>query len=341
MSGGCWKCPIRRLTGSPTSPTTSQALESEEDLRQQRREDEQVAELIDTSMKIEGLFRHASTHAAGLVIGDRPLDQLVPLYRDPRSPMPVTQFNMKWVEEAGLVKFDFLGLKTLTVLHRAVSFLAARGVDVDLAQLPLDDEKTFEMLSAGDTVGVFQLESAGMRDVLKGLKPDRLRTSSWSPLPPKPMETSTLCGNTTLHVTYMHLALEPVAGVPYRRFIRTVSRPRELAGYTLGGADRRAMGKKIKAAMENSARPSSRVKRHRRVLRRVRTDAACGYGFNKSHAAAYALVSYQTAWLKANYPEEFLAASMALDAGSTDKLAVFRQECQRSEIPVLAPDVNH
>ena len=162
------------IPNNPANPTTiAKALESEEDLRQQRREDEQVAELIDTSMKIEGLFRHASTHAAGLVIGDRPLDQLVPLYRDPRSPMPVTQFNMKWVEEAGLVKFDFLGLKTLTVLHRAVSFLAARGIEVDLAQLPLDDEKTFEMLSAGDTVGVFQLESAGMRDVLKGLKPDR------------------------------------------------------------------------------------------------------------------------------------------------------------------------
>ena len=345
------------IPNNPANPTTiAKALESEEDLRQQRREDEQVAELIDTSMKIEGLFRHASTHAAGLVIGDRPLDQLVPLYRDPRSPMPVTQFNMKWVEEAGLVKFDFLGLKTLTVLHRAVSFLAARGVDVDLAQLPLDDEKTFEMLSAGDTVGVFQLESAGMRDVLKGLKPDRFEdiiavVALYRPGPMENIKHYVARKHDPSLVTYMHPALEPVLAETYGIMIyqeQVQQAARILAGYTLGGADvlRRAMGKKIKAVMDKQRQTFIAGSVDNGIGEDLASDvfeqiaAFAGYGFNKSHAAAYALVSYQTAWLKANYPEEFLAASMALDAGSTDKLAVFRQECQRSEIPVLAPDVN-
>ena len=346
------------IPNNPANPTTiAKALESEEDLCQQRREDEQVAELIDTSMKIEGLFRHASTHAAGLVIGDRPLDQLVPLYRDPRSPMPVTQFNMKWVEEAGLVKFDFLGLKTLTVLHRAVSFLAARGVEVDLAQLPLDDEKTFEMLSAGDTVGIFQLESAGMRDVLKGLKPDRFEdiiavVALYRPGPMENIKHYVARKHDPSLVTYMHPALEPVLAETYGIMIyqeQVQQAARSLAGYTLGGADvlRRAMGKKIKAEMDRQRQTFIAGSVDNGIGEDLASDvfdqiaAFAGYGFNKSHAAAYALVSYQTAWLKANYPEEFLAASMALDAGSTDKLAVFRQECQRSEIPVLAPDVNH
>ena len=166
------------IPNNPTNPTTiAKALESEDELRLQRQSDDQVFHLIDMSMKIEGLYRHASTHAAGLVIGDRPLSELVPLYRDPRSELPVTQFNMKWVEKAGLVKFDFLGLKTLTVLQRAVEFIVKHGVEIDLANLPLDDARTFEMLSKGDTVGVFQLESSGMRDVLRG-KPDRLKISS-------------------------------------------------------------------------------------------------------------------------------------------------------------------
>ncbi len=131
-----------------------------------------VARLLNIAQKIEGLYRHASTHAAGIVIGDRPLAQLVPLYRDPRSDMPVTQFNMKWVEQAGLVKFDFLGLKTLTVLKVAVDFIAKRNISVDLSALPLDDKLTYEMLSRGETVGVFQVESAGMRKALIGMRPD-------------------------------------------------------------------------------------------------------------------------------------------------------------------------
>ena len=345
------------IPNNPANPTTiAQALESEEDLRQQRRDDEQVAELIDISMKIEGLYRHASTHAAGLVIGDRPLDQLVPLYRDPRSPMPVTQFNMKWVELAGLVKFDFLGLKTLTVLQRAVGFLANRGIDIDLSAIPLDDVKTFEMLSAGDTVGVFQLESAGMRDVLKGLKPDRFEdiiavVALYRPGPMENIKHYVARKHDPSQVTYMHPKLEPVLAETYGIMIyqeQVQQAARVLAGYTLGGADllRRAMGKKIKEEMDKQRQTFIRGAVENDLSEQLASDvfdqisAFAGYGFNKSHAAAYALVSYQTAYLKANHPEEFLAASMALDAGSTDKLAVFRQECQREGIELRPPDVN-
>ena len=345
------------IPNNPANPTTiAQALESEEDLRQQRRDDEQVAELIDISMKIEGLYRHASTHAAGLVIGDRPLDQLVPLYRDPRSPMPVTQFNMKWVELAGLVKFDFLGLKTLTVLQRAVGFLANRGIDIDLSAISLDDVKTFEMLSAGDTVGVFQLESAGMRDVLKGLKPDRFEdiiavVALYRPGPMENIKHYVARKHDPSQVTYMHPKLEPVLAETYGIMIyqeQVQQAARVLAGYTLGGADllRRAMGKKIKEEMDKQRQTFIRGAVENDLSEQLASyvfdqiSAFAGYGFNKSHAAAYALVSYQTAYLKANHPEEFLAASMALDAGSTDKLAVFRQECQREGIELRPPDVN-
>ena len=346
------------IPNNPANPTTiAQALETEEDLRQQRREDEQVGELIDISMKLEGLYRHASTHAAGLVIGDRPLDQLVPLYRDPRSPMPVTQFNMKWVELAGLVKFDFLGLKTLTVLQRAVGFLAQRGIEIDLASLPLDDRKTFEMLSEGDTVGVFQLESSGMRDVLRGLKPDRFEdiiavVALYRPGPMENIKHYVARKHDPSQVTYMHPKLEPVLAETYGIMIyqeQVQQAARVLAGYTLGEADllRRAMGKKIKEEMDKQRQTFIEGSTQNGLTEQLASDvfdqigAFAGYGFNKSHAAAYALVSYQTAWLKANYPEEFIAASMALDAGSTDKLAVFRQECQRKEIDVRPPDVNH
>jgi DNA polymerase-3 subunit alpha len=346
------------IPANPANPVTiAKALESEEDLRAQRRDDEQVAELIDTSMKIEGLYRHASTHAAGLVIGDRPLDELVPLYRDPRSPMPVTQFNMKWVENAGLVKFDFLGLKTLTVLERAVQFLAARGIEIDLSAIPLDDEKTFTMLSAGDTVGVFQLESAGMRDVLKGLRPDRFEdiiavVALYRPGPMENIKDYVARKHDPSKVTFMHPKLEPVLAETYGIMIyqeQVQQAARILAGYTLGGADvlRRAMGKKIKEEMDKQRQTFIQGAMENQLSEQLASDvfdqiaAFAGYGFNKSHAAAYALVSYQTAYLKANYPAEFMAASMALDSGSTDKLAVFRQQCQRDGIEILPPDINH
>ena len=345
------------IPNNPANPTTiAKALESEDELRQQRRSDEQVSDLIDMSMKIEGLYRHASTHAAGLVIGDRPLSELVPLYRDPRSDMPVTQFNMKWVEKAGLVKFDFLGLKTLTVLQRAVEFIVKQGVEIDLADIPLDDARTFEMLSQGDTVGVFQLESSGMRDVLRGLKPDRFEdiiavVALYRPGPMENIKDYVARKHDPNEISYMHPDLEPVLAETYGIMIyqeQVQQAARVLAGYTLGGADilRRAMGKKIQAEMDQQRQSFVSGATQNGLSEQLASDvfdqisAFAGYGFNKSHAAAYALVSYQTAYLKANYPVEFLAASMALDAGSTEKLAVFRQECQQKEIAILPPDLN-
>ena len=345
------------IPNNPANPTTiAEALESEPALRAQMDEDEQVAELINVSMKLEGLYRHASTHAAGLVIGDRPLAELVPLYRDPRSEMPVTQFNMKWVEKAGLVKFDFLGLKTLTVLKRAVDFIARCGVEIDLTNIPLDDELTYNMLSNGDTVGVFQLESSGMRDVLRGLRPDRFEdiiavVALYRPGPMENIKDYVTRKHDPSQIRYMHPKLEPVLAETYGIMIyqeQVQQAARVLAGYTLGAADilRRAMGKKIKAEMDEQRQIFICGAVKNDLTEQLASDvfdqiaAFAGYGFNKSHAAAYALVAYQTAYLKANFPVEFLAASMALDFGNTDKLAVFQQECKQKSISILPPDIN-
>ena len=335
--------------------TLAEAIEGEPELRQQRDADENVGQLIAIALQLEGLYRHASTHAAGVVIGDRPLDQLVALYRDPRSEMPATQFNMKWVEIAGLVKFDFLGLKTLSVLSRAVDLVSAtRGVILDLAGLPLDDPKTFELLSRGDTIGVFQLEGAGMRDTKK-LRPDRFEDiialvccigrGRW------PISKYIACKHGEEDPDYMHPKLEPVLTETFGIMIyqEHVQRAAQvLAGYTLGGADmlRRAMGKKIKTEMDAQRDTFVQGATDNGVDGRKASEifeqiaAFAGYGFNKSHAAAYALIAYQTAYLKAHYPVEFLAASMTYDMGNTDKLNVFRQELQAARLPLLGLDIN-
>ena len=345
------------IPNNPANPVSIEgAMEGEEELRREHSQDERVREMIDISCKIEGLYRHASTHAAGLVIGDRPLDELVPLYLDPRSAMPVTQFSMKWVEKAGLVKFDFLGLKTLTVLQRAVGFIEARGGTIDLDTIPLDDKRTYDMLSAADTVGVFQLESSGMRDVLKGLRPDRFEdiiavVALYRPGPMENIPQYVARKHDADLVTYMHPKLEPILNETYGIMIyqeQVQQAARDLAGYTLGGADllRRAMGKKIQAEMDQQRETFIKGAAANEINEGLASEifesisAFAGYGFNKSHAAAYALVAYQTAYLKANHPEEFLAASMSLETGNTDKLGVFRQECQRLSIEVLPPDVN-
>jgi len=345
------------VPSNPADPVTlNKALETEEDLRRERDNDEQVAELIRVSCQLEGLYRHASTHAAGLVIGDRPLSELVPLYRDPRSDMPVTQFNMKWVEKAGLVKFDFLGLKTLTVLQQTLHLLARRGIKMTLDDIPLQDDATFEMLSRGDTVGVFQLESSGMRDVLRGLKPDRFEdiiavVALYRPGPMENIPKYVARKHGREEVQYMHPGLEPILSETYGIMIyqeQVQQAAQRLAGYTLGGADilRRAMGKKIKAEMDaqrdafvtGAAANDIDARLSGEIFDQI--SAFAGYGFNKSHAAAYALIAWQTAWFKAHYPAEFLAASMTLDVGNTDKLSSFRQDCQARGIPMLPPDVN-
>ncbi|MFQ5773201.1 MAG: DNA polymerase III subunit alpha [Kiloniellaceae bacterium] len=342
---------------NPANPVSlERAIAAEARLQEMRDRDETVARLIDIALKLEGLYRHASTHAAGVVIGDRSLDELVPLYRDPRSEMPVTQFSMKYVEKAGLVKFDFLGLKTLSVLARACELIVERGVDIDLLRIPLDDPKTYEMLGRGETVGVFQLESAGMRDVLRGLKPDRFEEiiAVVALYRPGPMDNipSYIArkhgeeASDTLYPSLEGILKETFGIMIYQEQVLQIAQ--ELAGYSLGSADilRKAMGKKIKSEMEAQRKtfiegaaargvPSARAEQ---IFEQMAKFA--GYGFNKAHAAAYALVAYQTAYLKANYPVEFLAASMTFDMGNTDKLNVFRQELGRLGIPLLPPDVN-
>jgi DNA polymerase III subunit alpha len=316
-----------------------------------------VARLLEIAQKLEGLYRHASTHAAGMVIGDRPLDELVPLYRDPKSSFPITQFNWKLVEAAGLVKFDFLGLKTLTVLQKAVDLIKrGRGIDIDLAKLPLDDAKAYEMLARADTVGVFQLEGTGMRDSLKRLKPDRFEdiiamVALYRPGPMDNIPTYINRKHGEEPTDYLHPMLEPILKETYGVIIyqeQVMQIAQVLAGYSLGEADllRRAMGKKDKKEMakqktrfvEGAMR--NKVKKPDAEYIFELVDKFAGYGFNKSHAAAYAVVSYHTAYLKANFREEFLAASMTLDMGNTDKLAMYTAEARKSQIAILPPCIN-
>ncbi|MBM3597764.1 MAG: DNA polymerase III subunit alpha [Alphaproteobacteria bacterium] len=345
------------VPNNPANPVTlEQAIEGEPELQRQRDEDEAVARMLEIGRKLEGLYRHASTHAAGVVIGNRPLDEVVPLYRDPRSFMPVTQFNMKTVELAGLVKFDFLGLKTLTVIQHAVELIRASGKDIDIDHLPLDDARTYQMMARADVTGVFQMESAGVRDVLRRLKPDRFEDiiAVVALYRPGPMDNIPSYINRKhglekpdyLHPRIEHLLKETHGIMIYQEQVMQIAQA--LSGYSLGDADllRRAMGKKIKAEMD--AQRKTFV--DGAVARGVGEATAshifdqvarfAGYGFNKAHAAAYALVAYQTAWLKANHPVEFFAASMTLDLGNTDKLNVYRQELDRQKIPLLPPDIN-
>ncbi len=345
------------VPNNPANPCTlEEALVEEPKLAQARSSERVVDELLTIALKLEGLYRHASTHAAGVVISDRPLTKLVPLYRDPRSDLPVTQFNMKWVEPAGLVKFDFLGLKTLTVIEKTREFIRQSGTDLDVINLPLDDKTTFELLAAGETVGVFQLESTGMRDSLKKLKPDRFEdiiamVALYRPGPMDNIPTYIARKQGEEEPDYYHDMLKPILDETYGVMIyqeQVMQIAQVLAGYSLGEADmlRRAMGKKIK---EEMARQKARfiegavknnVSEGKAAFIFEQVDKFAGYGFNKSHAAAYALLAYQTAYLKANHPVEFLAASMTLDLGNTDKLNMFTSEARRMDIEVVPPDVN-
>src|SRR5579883_3288078 len=345
------------VPNNPANPIPlGKAIEGEPQLQAMRDSDESVKRLMEIALKLEGLYRNASTHAAGVVIGDRPLDELVPLYRDPRSEMPATQFNLKYVELAGLVKFDFLGLKTLTVLQLAVKLLKARGVELDLAHLPLDDAKTYEMLGHGDTVGVFQLEGQGMRDMLRKLRADRFEdiiavVALYRPGPMENIPRYISVKHGEEAADYLHPTLEPILRETHGIMIyqeQVLQIAQQLSGYSLGSADllRRAMGKKIQSEMDAQRETFINGAVERGVARGTaehifdQVQKFAGYGFNKSHAAAYALVAYQTAYLKANHPVEFLAALMTLDLGNTDKLNLFRQELDRHGIRLLPPDIN-
>ena len=351
----------------------AKARADEPRLREAARE-EVVARLLDYAEQLEGLYRNASTHAAGVVIGDRPLDQLVPLYRDPASDMPATQFNMKWVEQAGLVKFDFLGLKTLTVIQNAVDLINGQGRPLHIAAdgrqlydpapgtenqinlIPLDDKASYDLFASARTVAVFQVESSGMMDALRRMKPTCIEdiVALVALYRPGPMENiPTYCevknglrDLESIHPTIDDILAETQGIIVYQEQVMQIAQV--MAGYSLGGADllRRAMGKKIAAEMAKE-----RPKFVKGAVANGVPDKKAGevfdllekfanYGFNKSHAAAYAVVSYQTAWLKANHPVEFMAAVMNCDIHLTDKLAVYKRECDRMGIEIVPPCVN-
>jgi DNA polymerase III subunit alpha len=342
---------------NPAQPVSlKQAIETEPRLKEAAEAEPRVAQMLKIAETLEGLYSNASTHAAGIVIGDRPLEELVPLYRDPKSDMPATQFNMKWVESAGLVKFDFLGLKTLTTLVTCVKLLERRGIIVDPATIPLDDKKTYEMLGRGETVGIFQVESAGMRKALVEMQADRFEdiialVALYRPGPMANIPTYCAVKTGEQAADYIHPKLESVLKETFGVIIyqeQVMQIAQILSGYSLGEADvlRRAMGKKIKAEMD-AQRDRFVAGAVERGLGKARADEIfdllakfADYGFNKSHAAAYALIAYQTAWFKANHPIEFLAASMTLDKSSTDKLAEFCNDARRLGIKVEPPAIN-
>ena len=338
-------------------PKLREAIDNEPKFDEEIENDERVGELLEIALQLEGLYRSAGTHAAGVVIADRPLTQIAPLYNDPRADLPATQFNMKWAELAGLVKFDFLGLKTLTVIQRALDFIRRDGRDVGPEWSSFDDAPTYELLASGDTLGVFQLEGAGMRDTLRKVRPGNIEDviaiiSLYRPGPMDNIPVYVQGKEDPSTIRYDHpdlrAILEPTYGVPvYQEQVMRMAQ--EIAGYSLGEADllRRAMGKKKQEEMDKQR---ARFVEGAAELKGISADLAnsifdtmakfAGYGFNKSHAAAYAVIGYHTAYLKRHFPVEFLAASMSLDIHNTDKLAAFFQEARRLGIEVRAPDIN-
>ena len=344
------------IPNNPAKPCTlKEAVDGEKKLQELRDSDEAIRRLLEIALQVEGLYRHASTHAAGVVIGDRKLVDLVPMYRDPREGTLVTQYNMKWVEQAGLVKFDFLGLTTLTILQRASAYLKDLNIDIDLDRLPLDDAKTYVMLSRGDAGGVFQFESAGMRDVLRQMRPDRLEDliAAVALYRPGPMANiPDYCKRKhgekwePPHEELRQILGETYGIMVYQEQVMQIAQ--KMGGYSLGAADllRRAMGKKIRSEMDSQKQIFTSGATARGIPEAKAVEVFdlmakfADYGFNKSHAAAYALVSYQTAWMKANHPVPFLAACMSLAMGNTDKLAALRQEAERMGIRVLPPGIN-
>jgi len=337
--------------------TLEKAIEMDKDLQHAIKEDPQVTKLVGIALKLEGLNRHASTHAAGVVIGDKPLNEICALYNDEGSSMPAVGYSMKYAEAAGLVKFDFLGLKTLTTIFETVKLIEkTRGIKIDISNLKLDDQPTFEMLATGDSIGVFQIESSGMRAVLRQMKADKIEDiialiSLYRPGPMDNIPTYIRRKHGEEKINYPHKLLEKTLAETYGVIVyqeQVMEIAKVLAGYSLGAADllRRAMGKKIKEEMDQQRAIFVKGAMQNDVSEKQAgeifdlVDKFAGYGFNKSHAAAYALISYQTAYLKAHFLPEFLTASINLEIDNTDKINVFLQVAKSHKIPILPPDLN-
>lgn len=348
---------IAKLIPEALKMTLDKALKEEPRLKDMMKRPE-VGDLINTARSLEGLTRHASTHAAGIVISDRPLVDHLPLYVG-NNGETITQFDMTWVEKIGLVKFDFLGLKTLTVIDQTLKLIeSCRGQTLDLNALPLDDAETFTILSRGDTLGIFQLESSGMRDVLTKFKPSVFEDliAILALYRPGPLESGMVDdfinrkhGRTSIE--YPLPELEPILKETYGVIVyqeQVMSISKVLADYSLGEADllRRAMGKKKAQEMAEQKNrfekgaAKNKIDPERAAYIFDLMEKFAGYGFNKSHSAAYAMVTYQTAYLKTHYAAEFMAAQLSCEAGNTDKITLYISECRNMEIEVVPPHVN-
>ncbi len=327
-------------------------------LQNEEKKDPRVKKLIDLSLKLEGLNRNMATHAAGVVIPEETSAELVPLYKDPTSNslLPSTQFDMYASENAGLVKFDLLGLKTLTVISKTISILKEKNIEVDIKKIKINDDNIFKMLRAGYTVGLFQLESTGMRDALVNMKPNKFEdiialVALFRPGPMQNIPIYNQCKHGEKEPDYLHpklkKILEPTYGVIiYQEQVMQIAQV--LSGFSAGEADilRRAMGKKKRAELEKqkerfvSGAIKNGINKETASLIFKKIEPFAEYGFNKSHAAAYAMIAYQTAFLKTYYPNEFIAASMTNDLSNTDKLSEYFEELKRLKISVQPPCIN-
>ena len=341
--------------------TLDKAKEEQPIFADASKNDPEVREIVDLAYKLEGIARNVGKHAGGVVIAPGSISDFCPIYNDRQSSSIMTQYDKDDVEKIGLVKFDFLGLRTLTVIDRAVKSINAnleKSEHIDLEKIPLDDPKVFELLSSGKTMAVFQLESTGMRALIKSLKPTKFEeiTALLALYRPGPLNSGM---HTTFvdrkhgksPVSYPHELLEPVLSETYGVIVyqeQVMEAARVLAGYSMGEADilRRVMGKKKIEEMEEQReifikgceKKSISAKKAEKIFELIEQFAE--YGFNKSHSAAYGLISYQTAYLKANYPVEFMAALLSNEINNTDKISVFVEECKSMGIKVLPPDVN-
>jgi DNA polymerase-3 subunit alpha len=348
----------KMIPHNPANPITlKEAINLDKALKAERESDSAKGMMIRLAEDLEGVNRHVSTHAAGIVIADKPLVQILPLYMDPNTDSPVTQYTMKYAESAGLVKFDFLGLKTLTVISSVCKLInMTREEKFEISAVSLDDKTTYEMLSTGRTIGVFQFESAGMREAIKKLKPDHIDDliALGSLYRPGPMDNipSYIHRKHGLEtVEYVHPALAEILQETYGIIVyqeQVIQIAQVLAGYSLGAADllRRAMGKKIRSEMEVQREIfvkgaiANGVDKKQAIEIFNLVEKFASYGFNKSHAAAYAILSYQTAYLKANHPIEFFVASMNLEIHDTDKINLFAQDARLYGLTILPPDIN-